>query len=121
MKVKLLGVICKLKNITIILSNAYVFYNMYLTKKVYFGCRIIKLLPQQEEMLIKIYEPVLLVKLGLSKKFLRRMLYARILALGVGIMKLSIIIAILAIKLYLDYIRSKDRIAQIIEINKENA
>ena len=70
---------------------------------------------------MKIYEPVLLVKLGLSEKFPRRMLHARKLALDVEIIKPSTIIAILAIKFYLGHKRSKDRIAQIIEINEENA
>ena len=70
---------------------------------------------------MKITEPILLVKLSLNQKFPRRILYTRKTALGIGIMKLSIIIAILAIKLYLGYKRSEDRIAQIIKINKENA
>jgi len=33
----------KLKNIEIYISTEYVFYNMYLCKKVYFGCGIILL------------------------------------------------------------------------------
>ena len=78
---------------------------MCLTKKVYFGCRIIKLIPKQEEILMKIYKLVLLVKLDLSKKFPRNILYTRKIALEVGIMKPSIIIAVLAIKLYLGYKR----------------
>ena len=84
---------------------------MYLIKQVYFSCRIVKLLPQQEDILMKISESVLLIKLDLSEKFLRKILHTRKIALGIGIMKLSIIIAILAIKLYLGYKRSEDRIA----------
>ena len=53
---------CKLKNMPILVVNSYVFYNMYLTKQVYFRCGIIKLIPQQEEILLKIYKPVLLKK-----------------------------------------------------------
>ena len=45
MKEKLIEVMGKLINMIITTSNAYTFYNMYLTKKVYFGYRVIKLLP----------------------------------------------------------------------------
>ena len=111
MKDKLIGAIQKLNNIIILSSNAYIFYNIYLIKKVYFRCGIMKITPKQEEILIRISKPVILVKLGLSEKFLRIILYARKTALGIGIMKPSTIIAILVIKLYLGHKRADNRIA----------
>ena len=59
---------------------------------------------------MKIYKSIILRKLRLSEKFLQRILYARKLALGVGLMKLSIIIAIMALKLYLGYKRLETNI-----------
>ena len=61
-----------------------------------------------------------MVKLGLSEKFLRKILYTRKIALGIELMKSSTIIAILIIKLYLWHKRLEDRIAQRIKINEEN-
>ena len=69
MKDKLYGTMSKLQSTTITISNAYVFFNMYLIRRVYFGCRIMILLPKQEEILMKISEAILLKKLGLSEKF----------------------------------------------------
>ena len=84
---------------------------MYLIKKVYFGYGIIKIIPKQEEILMRISEPVILVKLELNKKFPRIILYTRKIALGIEIMKLSTIIVLLVIKLYLEHKRADDRIA----------
>ena len=70
---------------------------------------------------MKISKFIYLVKLGLSKKFLRKILYIRKLALGVGLIRLSTIILILAIKLYLRHKRFKDRLSKIIKINEENS
>jgi len=93
---------------------------MYLTKKVYFGCGIITLMPSQEKILMQISESILLQKIGLSKKFLRKMLHARKSVLG-GLLKLSTILAILSLKLYLEHVRAEDRFSRMILINKENA
>ena len=49
------------------------------------------------------------------------MLYARKSALGVGLIKPSIIVLILSLKLYIGHVRAWDRIAKIIKINEENA
>ena len=42
-KEKLIEAIDKLRNMMITTSNTYTLYTMYLTKKVYFRCRVIKL------------------------------------------------------------------------------
>ena len=63
---------------------------------------------------------MLLRKLGLSKKFPRRILYSRKSALGVGLLALRIIVNTLALKLYIRHQRADDRIGKIIQINEEN-
>ena len=69
---------------------------------------------------MQISKSILLKKLGLSEKFPRKILYSRKSELGVGILKPRMIIAILALKLYLEHKRNEDRISNIIAINKQN-
>ena len=88
-----------------------IYFNVYLVTSVFSGSRVIEIMDLQEKELKRIYKVPLLVKLGLSEKFLRIMLYTRKIALDIGIMKLSTIIAILAIKLYLGHKRADNRIA----------
>ena len=110
----------KLKNTLVVVSTACLYYNMYLIEKVYFRCGVMSILPQQEYVLKQIYEPVILQKLGLSENFLRAVLYSRKTALGVGLLAPRTIIDMLAMKLYLEYQRAKDRtslLIQIIEVN----
>lgn len=120
MKSKMYRAMSKLRSTSISVANAYIFFNMYLIIQVYFGCGIIILSPKQEEILMQISESILLKKLGLSEKFPRKIIYAQKSELGVGILKPTIIIAILALKLYLSYKRNEDRISNIIMINEMN-
>jgi len=99
MKEKLTIAIRKLRNTLVTICNVHIFYNMYLIKQVYFGCRIIHLSPKQDEILREISEKVLLKKLGLSEHFPRDVLYSRNTVLGIGIIKPSTIIDVLALKL----------------------
>jgi len=87
----------KLESTPVTVSNAYLFYNMYLVTHVYFGCGIVNITLSQKKILIKLSEPVLLRKLKLSQKFLREMLFARKAALGIGLMKPSTMIAVLGL------------------------
>jgi len=119
-KEKMRKVMDKLSNTLMSVANAYIFYNMYLIKQVYFGCEVVNLMPQQEEILQELSESTLLKKLGLSENFPRKILYSRKSELGVGILKPSTIITILALKLYLGHKRNEDRISNIIIINKMN-
>jgi len=50
----------KLKNATMVVSTASMYYNIYLIKKVYFGCGVMSITSQQERILKKIYEPIIL-------------------------------------------------------------
>ena len=120
MKEKMRKAIFKLKNTEIVITTVYLYYNMYLITKVYFGCSIIHLTEQQELELKKIYKPVILRKLGLSENFPRYILYSRKTALGVGLLSLSMIIDTLAIKLYLRHIRANNHIEKVIQINEDN-
>ena len=63
---------------------------------------------------MRIYKPVILNKLSLSKKFSRQVLYARKSVLGVGLMKLFTIIMIIALKLYISYKKLQTSVVKII-------
>jgi len=121
MKEKMLEAMYKLKNTTMVISTASMYYNMYLIKMVYFGCGVMSLTPQQEIILKKIYEPIILKKLGLSKNFPRAVLYSRKTALGVGLIAPRTIVDELSLKLYLGHRRAEDRISNIIQIIEDNA
>ena len=105
MKRKLQISITKLVNTDINPYQAALYYNAYMIKSVYFGCGIVDLSEKQEIALQQIYKEPLLVKLGLSRKFPRDVLYSRKSALGIGIMKPSTIIDTLKAKLYLGNVR----------------
>ena len=116
---KMFKVMSKLRSTPITISNIYVYFNMYLITHVYFGCGVISLTPKQEQLLMKISKITLLRKVGLSEKFLRKILYARKLQLGVGILKPSTILTILSLKLYLGHRRNQDDISKQIIINEK--
>jgi len=90
-----------------------------MTKSVFFGCGIVELNEQQEKELQRIYEEPLLVKLGLSRKFPRDVLYSRRSVLGIGIMKPSTIIVLLKAKLYLGNVRRKGVTYAAIKLQEE--
>ena len=110
----------RLKNTIIAVSTASIYYNMYLIKKVYFGYGIFKISQQQENILKKIYEPVILRKMRLSEKLPRSILYARKSSLGVGLISPTTIIDVLALKLYIGHNRLESEVSKIIKINEEN-
>ena len=88
-------------------------------KSVYFGCRIIELTNRQEQELKRIYEELLLIKLGLSRNFPRDVLYSRKSALGVRIMMPSTIINMLKAKLYIGNKRKGGIVKEAIELQEE--
>jgi len=118
---KMKDAIGALKNTTIAVSTASMYYNMYLIKKVYYGGGIFALNDRQEKILKNIYEAVILNKMGLSVKFPRKVLYARKTALGVGLMAPRTIMSVLALKLYLSHQRGDTRVSKLITINEDNA
>jgi len=56
MKDKLRVAIAKLKQMLMNINNVFINYNMYLIKKVYFGCSIVHLTKSQERTLLDICE-----------------------------------------------------------------
>ena len=76
-------VVHKLKNTSIPRYLTYIVFNAYIMKSVYFGYRIIELNQRQVEILKQIYEEVIAEKIGLGKKFLRKILYVRKTIMGI--------------------------------------
>ena len=111
----------KLRNVEIAAPIAYLYYNAYMIKKVYFGCGILSLSEKEEQELKRIYEPTLLRKMRLSEKFPRNILYARKTALGVGLLSPRTIIDTLSLKLYLGHQRMNSKVSEIMQINEDNA
>ena len=120
MKEKMCVAMSKLRSTPLSIGNACVFFNVCLITQVFFGCGIIILNDKQEEILMKIMECTLLKKLGLSERFPRKILYSLKSQLGVGIMKPSTIIAMLALKLYAGHKRQEDVVSKKMVINERN-
>ena len=89
----------------------YIYFNVYLIKKVYFGYGIVEITAQQEQILKNIYKEIILHKLGYSVKFPRRVLYIRRNTLGIGLIRLKTVIETLALKLYIRQRHTSTKIA----------
>ena len=74
-------------NIEINLYKSTIYYNVYMIKLAYFGCGIVKLTIKEEIELKRIYEGLLLNKLGFSKNFSRVVLYAQKSAFEIKLIK----------------------------------
>ena len=88
-------------------------------KSVYFGYGIVELMKEQEVKLRRIYEEPLLIKLGLSRKFPRAILYSRKSTLSIGIMTPSTITDILKAKLYVGNLRKRGETSRAIVMHQE--
>lgn len=121
MKEKMIEAMHKLKNETMAIITASMNYNMCLIKKDYFGCGMMSLAPQQEKILKKICEPIILKKLGLSQNFPRTVLHSRKSALGVGLLVPRTIVDELSLKLHLGHRRAEDRIGNMMQIIEDDA
>ena len=99
--------------------QALVYFNVYMIKSIFFGCRVIELNPKEVKELKKIYEEPMLIKLGFSKKFPRTAFYTRKSTLGVGIMKSETIIAILKLKQYIGNMRKLGNAGKLIRVQEE--
>ena len=86
---------------------------------VYFGAGIITLNNKQCQELKRLYEEPMLVKLKLSRKLPRDILYARRSALGVGLILPETAIAIATLKLYIGNVRMKSNVVDMIELNEQ--
>ena len=104
-------VIFKLKNTIILIQLICLFFNICLTKSLYFSCGIIELSKEQDSILRNIYEKIILEKLGLSKKFLRKVLYIRKNTLRNELVTLITMVETLVLKLCIGQKRAKIRIS----------
>ena len=78
--------------------QAHIYFNMCIMKSIFFRTGILKVILKQEEELKSIYEPVILNKLGLSKIFLRKLLYTKKTSIRIELLLLKTVLAILSIK-----------------------
>ena len=78
-----------------------------LTSVFFFGSGIVCLNDEQEKELKRIYEEPTLMKLGLSKKFLRTALHSLKSVLGAGLTEPSTIVDELKLKLFIDNMRKR--------------
>ena len=108
----------KLEQTEMLIQLVYIYYNVYLIKKVYFGYGILQINNKQEKILQVIYKEPIVKKLGYSMKIPKRVIYIRRNTLGIGILKPKMIIETLVLKLYVEYKRVKTRIAKLININE---
>ena len=76
---------------------------------VFFGIGIVCITAEEEKELKGTYEEPIIMKLGLSKKFLRPVLCSHKSVLGVGLMEPSTIIDVLKLKLFIGNMRKMKR------------
>ena len=106
MKDKMCEAMSRLRGTPLLIENAYIFFNMCLITQVCFGCGAISLNPTQENILMKISKGTLLRKVGLIKKFPRKLLCAKKSQLGVGILAPNAILTTLLLKICLGHHRN---------------
>ena len=85
MREKLVVSMMKLLSTNINNFQTYMYFNMYMTRVVFFGYDSIDLLEKQNKDLRKVYENLISKRLDLGKKFLCKVLYSWRLVLGVGL------------------------------------
>lgn len=95
----------KLMATHILPHQVHTLFHTYLIRKVFFGCGVIKLTDEQDDILCKLFEITILKKLGLSVTYPRALLYVSKTSMGVGLLRPKIIIAQLQVKLYVRYTR----------------
>ena len=85
----------------------------------YFGARIISLNKVQQKELKQLYKEPILVKLNLSKKMPKKILYIQRAALGIGLITPKTAVAIATLRFYFRNICSESNVADMITLNKE--
>ena len=87
----------------------YFYFNAYLLKKVFFGCRVIKLFKCQHKELRKFCETTIAKNLILGSNFPRAALSSRKNAVRIGWIKPKTAVETLSCKLCIENVRSKQR------------
>jgi len=90
------------------------YFNMYVTWSVFFGCGVIELSKAQTEELKRIYESKLSKKLQIGKKFPRLLLYTRKLALGIRLISPDTFLATAVVKQYIGNLRAQNNMSTMI-------
>ena len=119
MREKLIDSVKKLMMTKITPNQAYVYFNMYMLKSMFFSTGMIKINERQIKEIKQIYEGPMINKLQLSTKFSKALLYSRKAFFGVGLIAPETIIAIAILKLYLGYRRIKRNVITIIKAEEE--
>jgi len=88
----------KLTNLEINTFQTYIYFNMYMTQSVFFGCRVISLSDKQNKELKKLYEAPIAKNLGLGEKFPQKIMYSWQSTLGVGLIEPKTYITIAVVK-----------------------
>ena len=91
----------KLMATNITTNQTYIYFNIYLLTSMYFSTGIISLNKKKYKELKRLYEEPILVKLKLSRKLLKDILYTQQSALGIGLISPETAIAIAILKLYI--------------------
>ena len=94
-------------------------FNACFLKKVFFECRVIKLLKSQDKELRKFHESAIAKNLRLGSNFPRVSLHSRKNAVGIRLIKPKIAVATFSCKLYIRNMRSVTKIRKIIRHQEE--
>ena len=78
--------------------QAFIYFNMYMVRSMHFRYCIINLNMTKYNELRKAYKTAMVKKLNLGVTFLRKLLYTRQTAIGVGLLQLHTIVAIAILK-----------------------
>ena len=119
MQKKVNEAVVKLSAVEMNHHQAVMYYNIYMLTSVYFGSGIIELSEEQEKEIMKMTEPALLRKLGLSINFPRTVMYEAHNILGLGFMKPRIMIAAYMIKMPLGNMSLETNTSVLIQSLKE--
>ena len=95
--------------------EVHIYFHAYMIKSVFYGAGVYLITEEQECQLCKIYEGLLLRKLGYSEKFPRALLYVYINAMGLGFMKPRTIADQLRVKLLVGHERFQTETNELIE------
>ena len=115
----MIDLVKKLVAMKIIPHQAYVYFNMYILKSIFFGVAIIEINEKQIKELKRINKILIITKLQLSKNFPKILLCARKSFLGLGLISPETVMEISILKVYLGYKRLKRNITRMIQIREE--
>ena len=119
MRGRMYEAMAKLNSIVIKPQLVYLYFNAYLIKKVFFRYRIVKLHKEQTRILQKMYEKIIIKKLGVGENFPQVVLYSKRNTVGYGLVKLETVLAMLLMKLHIGNMRANTRNKELICSNKE--